>query len=136
MGDALPVPKAFVVAEEKVLVPPHRSAHRHAELILLQGFDARSEKIAGVQGVIAQELVHGAVNLVAAGARHHGGGRSAGASVLRGRSLGENAKFLDGVYRRLQRVTAVHAIHIRNSIEQVVIGFRPLAVHRVCLASA
>ena len=116
-GDALTVAEPLVPAEEERAVPYERSARGGAELILLQGFDLLGEEVPRVEKVVPQELVYGTVELVAAGPRDHAGHGPARAAVLGRRGVRQDAELGDGIDGRLQRVTAVHAVHVARAVQ-------------------
>ena len=102
--------------------------------MLVERLDLGREEVARVEGVVAQELVEAAVERVAARLRDHAGGGAAGAAVLRRRALREDAELGDRVDRQLQRVAAVHAVHVLRAVDEVDVLLGPHAVDRVGLA--
>ena len=102
----------------------------------MQRLHGRREEIAGIEGIVAQEIINSTVKCVAAGARNDAGGRAAGAAIFRRCIRGQNPEFGNGIDRRANREATIHAVHIRRSIQNVAVGFRPLAVDRVGLPTA
>ena len=135
-GRPLIVAEAFVVAEEHHAVLLERTAHRAAELILLERLDDVREVVLRVERVVAHELVEVAVVLIAPRPRHHARRRAAGASELRRRALREDAELRHRVHRQLQRVAAVHPVDVLRTVHQVDVLLRPHAVDRVRLSLA
>ena len=74
------------------------------------------------------------MQLVAARLRDDAGRGAAGAAVLGRRALGEDAELGDRVHRELQRVAAVHAVHVLRAVHQIDVLLGPHAVHGVGLA--
>ena len=50
-----------------------------------------------------------------------------------GGRVGENTKFAEGVYGRLENVTPVDAVVVLDAVNQKLIGLRPQAIHRIGL---
>ena len=136
LRDALAIAKALVIEEEEIFVSANGSAEGAAVLILFQRLYLRSEKVARIERVIADEFVKIAMKRVGSRTADHGGGGSTGAAIFGGRTLSKDAKFLDRVHGRLQGITAVHAIHVGHAIEKVVVGLGALSVHCVALPRA
>ncbi len=102
--------------------------------MLIERLDLGREEVARVERVVAQELVDAAVKLVAARSRHDARGRAAGAAVLGRRALRQDAELGDRVDRNLQRVAAVHAVHVLGAVDEIDVLLGPHAVHRVGLS--
>ena len=74
------------------------------------------------------------MKLVAARPGHDARRRAAGAAVLRRRALREDPELGDRLDRQLERVAAVHAVHVLRAVDQIHVLLGPHAVHRVGLA--
>ena len=135
-GLALPVAQAFEVGEEEVAIAPNRTTESRAVLILMQRLHGRREEIAGIEGIVAQEIISSAMECVAAGARNDAGGRTAAAAVFRRCIRSQDPEFGNGVDGRANREAAIDAVHIRRTIQDVVVRFRPLAIDRIGLPTA
>ena len=130
----LTVAEALVVAEEERAVRAQRSARGRAELMLVQRLDFAREEVARVERVVAHELVGAAVQLVAPAARHHARRCAGGAAVFGRGALRQDAELGDRIDRDLQRIAAVHAVHVLRAVHQVDVLLRPHAVDGVGLA--
>src|SRR5207249_2235410 len=71
-GRDQPLAQAFVASEKESLILANRPAYRKTKLVALERRRRKAaiEKVARVQGTVAQELENGAVKLVGSRARH------------------------------------------------------------------
>ncbi len=131
--DPLLVEEALVVGEHERAIGAERTADRAAGLMLVERLDVAREEVAGVERVVAHEVVEAAVVLIAARTRHDAGRRAAGAAVLGRRALRQDPELGDGVDRHFQRVAAVHAVHVLHAVHEVDVLLGPHAVDGVGL---
>lgn len=113
----LTIAESLVKTKQEGLVFADWAAEGSAELILLEGFGAGSEKVGGVEDVVPEKLPQGPVNLIGAGARNNvGGGTKAvaefGVGVMR-----EDAEFGDGINGRFEDEAAVDAVEVVGAID-------------------
>src|SRR5208337_1602430 len=82
---AIFTPRAFVIEEEQCLVFNNRPAHGYSEEVLHNGSLCawRIEKVAGVQGAVAQKLVYAAMKCVRTRLSDNVGNRPIVAPVFR-----------------------------------------------------
>ena len=135
-GFTLAIALSFVVDEEKIFVAADGTSQGCAELILVKRFGAGGEKVAGIERVVAKEIVEVAVKGVRAGFGDDGSSSAAGFAVLGGSVGSQDAEFVDGVDRSAQGEAAVDAIDVADAIEEIVVGLGWLPVHRVSLTAA
>src|SRR5262249_5940876 len=109
---SLGIALALVVQKEKNFVLSERTAQGSPVLISIHKANGRGEEIPRVQGVVPEEIVNVAVEIVAAGFGHYRRGRAAGVSVFSRSIQSENPEFVDSVHGNPQRVSSVHAVHI------------------------
>ena len=127
---------AFIVDKEEIFIAANGAAQSRSKLILVQRLGCRGEKIPRIEGVVTEEFIKIAVETVSAGLRNNGRCRAACLAILSGGIRGENAKLADGVRRCPDRKAAIHAIHVRDAIRQVVVRLRPLAINGEALSAA
>ena len=121
--------QAFVGDEVKELVRRDPAAVGPAELIEAQRILGGRENRLGIERVIAKELVHGAVELVAAGLGHHVDGRRAVAAELGGEIVRRDPEFLNQVDVRIDGGAAGgELVVVVGAIEQEVVGAVALTV--------
>jgi hypothetical protein len=89
--------RALVRSEIEQLVLADRSAHAPAELVALEGVLRDRKELPRVEVAVADELEHGAVDIVCAGARHDVDHAAAGVAVLRGEVAREKTELLNGI---------------------------------------
>ena len=128
------VAEAFVVGKHERAVGTKRGADRSAELVLVQWFDLSGEEIPRIEDVVAYEVVHAAVTLIAAGTGHHARRRATGTAIFGRSALRQNPEFCNGIDRYLEGIPAVHPIHVLGPVDQVDIQLRTHAVDGVGLA--
>ena len=122
---------AFVIGQPEGPVLDRRPTRDEPELVLPQwillGAGQVVEEGARVQRVIAQEVEHGAVQLVGAGLAHDVD--LVGAEAVLGRIRGGLLlEFLNGVNRQNDRRGAQRRVGVGSAVEQEVVGSRPGAV--------
>src|SRR6266566_274300 len=90
---------AFNGEEPKRLVLNDRGAERAAELLAAEIRLGRLEKSARLQVLVTEKSEGRAVVLVRTGLGHHVNERPGGMAVLGGKLVGDDLKFLDGIFR-------------------------------------
>ena len=131
-------PRAFVVGEEERPSLDHRAAQVAAELVLVVGrlrrVGALREEVDGVERLVAEVLVGGAVEVVRAGLRRDADRGARRASVLGRVRAGHHLEFLDRVDRR-PRDLGRQLLHVLgdgvvvDAVEEEVVLERSRAVH-------
>ena len=134
--DALFVAEAFIVAEEKRPIRLQWSAERGAKLILVERLDLAREEVACVEHVVPDEVVHAAIEAVAAAASHDAGRRSAGAPIFRGSTLRQDPELGDRIDGNPYGETSVHAVHVLRTVHEIDVLLRTHAVDGVGLTLA
>ena len=116
------MPQPFVVEKEKALIPRDRTAERRPEIISHQMIRrVHIIKGAGVEHVVAQELVGRAVKFVRAGSGCDIDLPAAGATHLGGVTSAHHLKFPYAVRRRAQVQSIECGIGISCAIQQKII---------------
>ncbi len=131
LSDAGIVARALVIDEEKGAVPDQRAAERTPELVALilrRGRLRRREIIAGVEQGVAEELVGGSMELVAAGAQHNADLAAAVASERGIIGAGQDLEFSDGVDGRAYGRSVELGIAVIDAVEEEVVGILSRAV--------
>ena len=126
LNDAEMLAHPFVVGEDEELVFDDGRAEAIAELVALERLGFGREEVAGVEGVVAEEFVDAAVDLVGAGL----GGDVDDAGGVAEFGLEEIAldlEFLDGVEGRVDGGVADARVAEFDAVEQVAGGAFALA---------
>ena len=133
---SLAVAEPFVICEEKSLVFADRSTKRPAELVLLQGLRLRREIVRGVKNIVAEEFPERSVESVSTGTSDDIGGRTQSVSELGIGIVSKNSELSDGIHRRFENESSIHAVEIVRSVNQKIVGLGALAIHGVGLSCA
>src|SRR6185437_8595622 len=131
---SLAVPEALVIDKEESLVLVDGSAKRSAELVLLQRFRGGREIVGRVKDIVAQELPERSVKSVGAGAGNDISGRTEALSELGAGVVSQNLELGDGIHRRPENESSIHAVEVVGSINKKIVRLRPLAIDRIGLA--
>src|SRR3569833_1320506 len=73
---------------------------------------------------------------VATGFRDHTGSRPARFTVFRRSIGGQNTEFVYGIRGRPQSETTIHAVDVRDTVEQIIVRFGWLTIHGISLPAA
>ena len=130
------LPEAFVVAEQKQLVPPQRPSQRAPKLIPLE-FRNRSliEKVPRIQRAVAQELEPRAVQRICARRRYNTHLRAVPLAVARAISIRHHVEFPHRVHaqqlpaRPARRHVDQRCARVLNPVQQKQIVLRPPPAH-------
>ncbi len=123
VGESVDLAEAFVVTEEEGPIPEDRSADASAELVLAKlGLGAAGlEDVAGVEDIVAEELVGAAVELVGAGAGNDVDDTACGTAGFGGVAVGLDGDFLDAFDVGLDTDGADDALVIVDAVDDVVV---------------
>src|SRR5678815_1030780 len=121
--------QSLVVREEKCFVSNDWTADRCPEVISDEMTGAHFVKRAGIESIIPQEFINGAVYVIRSTPRHNIDLTSTGSSHFSGIATGLDLELLNSVRRRTEIQRIEGRIGIGGAIEKEIVCVRPISPH-------